>query len=228
MRINKFMARQGIATRRDADDMIARGRVLLNGRIAQVGEKVDEGDVVSLRKGGLVKKFEYYAYNKPAEVITHSPQRGEKDVARAAGIRGVFPIGRLDKASDGLLILTNDGRVTDRLLNPEYDHEKEYMVTTRKTLSENFKAKMERGVKLEGGYFTKPCRVRILGAKRFSIILTEGKKHQIRNMVGALDNIVNTLTRTRVMNIQLGNLPENAHRQIVGEELETFLEAIGL
>lgn len=226
MRINKYLAHEGIATRRGADELIARGKVLVNGRIALLGEKVNKGDKVELRGKSSTKKFLYYAYNKPIGVITHSPQLGEKDIKQSVPM-DVFPVGRLDKDSSGLIILTNDGRVTDRLLNPEYDHDKEYRVRTSEPLRDSFKKTMEAGVDIEG-YLTAPCIVRKTGPKSFNITLTEGKKHQIRRMVSAMHNTVVELERTRILNIRLEDLASDAWRPIEGAELVTFLTHIGM
>lgn len=228
MRINKYIAREGVATRRGADELIARGKVLINGRVAVLGDKVNESDKVELRDKSASKKFLYYAYNKPVGVITHSPQMGEKEIREVARLpKDVFPIGRLDKDSSGLIIITNDGRVTDRLLNPEYAHDKEYRVRTGEPLRESFKKAMEGGVNIEG-YLTKPCIVRKTGPKSFNITLTEGKKHQIRRMVAAMHNSVVELERTRILNIRLDNLAPGTSRAITGGELATFLARIGM
>ena len=226
MRINKYLAREGIATRRGADELIARGKVLVNGRVAVLGEKVHKGDTVELKGSSSPKKFLYYAYNKPVGVITHSPQLGEKDIKQSVPM-DVFPVGRLDKNSSGLIILTNDGRVTDRLLNPDYEHDKEYRVRTLEPLRESFKKTMEQGVDIEG-YLTKHCSVRKTGPKSFTITLTEGKKHQIRRMVAALHNTVVELERMRILNIRLDNLASGTWRAIEGDELKTFLAQIGM
>ncbi|MDP1707001.1 MAG: pseudouridine synthase, partial [bacterium] len=135
--------------------------------------------------------------------------------------------GRLDKDSSGLIILTNDGRVTDRLLNPEYEHDKEYRVRTSEPLRESFKKTMESGVNIEG-YLTKPCAVRKTGPKSFNITLTEGKKHQIRRMVSAMHNNVVELERVRILNIRLENLAPGEWRAIEGDELAIFLSQIGM
>lgn len=228
MRINKYLAHEGISTRRGADELVTRGKVLINGRVATLGEKVKKGDKVELRGSGSPKKFLYYAYNKPVGVITHSPQMGEKDIKRSAGLPGgVFPVGRLDKDSSGLIILTNDGRVTDRLLNPDYKHDKEYRVRTLEPLRGSFKKTIEAGVDIEG-YLTKRCTVRTTGPKSFNITLTEGKKHQIRRMVAALHNTVTELERMRILNVRLDNLASGAWRAIEGDELKTFLAHIGM
>lgn len=228
MRINKYLAHEGISTRRGADELVARGKVLVNGRVATLGEKVNKGDNVELRAKPSAKKLVYYAFNKPVGVITHSPQLGEKDIRESLKLSpDVFPVGRLDKDSSGLIILTNDGRVTDRLLNPEYEHDKEYCVRTSEPLRESFKKTMEAGVDIEG-YLTKHCTVRKTGPKSFTITLTEGKKHQIRRMVAAMHNTVAELERTRILNVRLEDLKPGAWRPLLGDELTTFLVQIGM
>lgn len=230
MRLNKYLAHQGISTRRGADELIEKKKVLVNGKVAVLGDKVMETDKVELAGTIPNKNFVYFAYNKPVGVITHSPQLGEKDIkqsVRGKDMSDVFPIGRLDKDSSGLIILTNDGRVTDRLLNPEYDHDKEYKVRTLDPLRDSFRKHMEAGVDIEG-YMTAPCQVRKTGPNSFNITLTEGKKHQIRRMVSAMHNTVTGLERVRILNIKLDDLKPNATRAIQGEELATFLTAIGM
>lgn len=224
MRINKYLAHKNLCTRREADTLISAGKVLINGVIAKLGDKVNEKDDVQVRF--RAKKYRYYAYHKPRGVITHSAQEGEKEIADVSPVKGVFPVGRLDKDSTGLIILTDDGSITDKLLNPEYVHEKEYIVATKEELQSNFKERMERGVDIEG-YKTKECRVQILGDKRFSIVLTEGKKHQIRRMCAALGLVVASLERVRIMNIHLSGLKPGAHREITGSELSAFLKSLG-
>ncbi len=227
MRINKYLALKNISTRRGADELIKKHKVLLNGRLAELGDKVEKGDEVEVKNSKKPSEYVYYAYNKPINVVTLAPQAGEKDIKESINLKNVFPIGRLDKDSQGLLILTNDGRITDRLLNPKYDHEKEYIVETKEKLRNNFKEKMEAGVNIEG-YTTAKSKVEILGDKKFSITLGEGKRHQIRRMCAALFAEVKTLKRVRIMNIKLGNLALNSYRKIEGEELNTFLKRLGL
>lgn len=230
MRINRYLALHNYATRRGADELIAAGKVFINGRKAVLGDQVEEGDEVVVKTGKRAKTYTYIAYHKPRGVITHSPQAGETDIKGAlanAVPSDVFPVGRLDKDSAGLIILTNDGRVTDRLLNPEREHEKEYRVTTVRPLRESFPTHMSAGVQIEG-YRTKPAKVRVTGENTFTIVITEGKKHQIRRMVVALHNEVKTLTRTRIGNIRLGNLPAGSWRPIEGVEQAEFLASLGL
>lgn len=226
MRINKYLANRGIATRKDADKLIEAGKVMINGRRAILGDKVRPTDKVEVTKK-LTKNFVYYAYHKPRGIITHSPQEGEKDITSSIPLKGVFPVGRLDKDSEGLIILTNDGRITDRLLNPKYDHEKEYIVKTRVPVKESQLAIFEKGMELEG-IKTRPCKTKLLGEKAFSIIISEGQKHQIRRMCDALNLPIESLKRVRVMNIRLEKLTANDYREIKGEELKKLLTSLSL
>lgn len=225
MRINKYLAHKNLCTRRAADELIKGGKVLINGKVAALGDKVAQTDDVQVRF--RAPKYRYIAYHKPRGIITHSPGPGEKDIVAEVPVKGVYPIGRLDKDSSGLIILTDDGRITDKLLNPEYVHEKEYVVTTREILPNNIKGRLERGVNIEG-YDTKPAKVRVLSQKKFSIILTEGKKHQIRRMCAAIGLTVAGLQRVRIMNIHLSGMKEGQHRAISGQELALFLRSLGL
>lgn len=230
-RLNKYLADKGIASRREADALIESGKILVNGKKAVVGQKVTEADQVELV--GKTKKKQYYAYYKGRGIITHSPASHETDVetkiAKDFGLTGVAPIGRLDKDSEGLLILSNDGRITAPLLSPDSGTEKEYEVLVDKNLSGMAQKIMSKGVDIEG-YRTKPAKVKVnaKNAKRFTIVLTEGKKHQIRRMCAALGYQVQTLKRVRVLNIKLGKLKPNQYRKIAGDELSQFLNKLGL
>jgi 23S rRNA pseudouridine2604 synthase len=231
MRINKYLALQGHSTRREADTLIQKKAVLINGRIAQVGDKVMESDNVELRRNNRPGRYTYLAFNKPVSMDTHREDTGTENILDALPQEmkqlKLFPVGRLDKASHGLIILTNDGRITDRLLNPEHAHEKTYEVRTKQPLRATFKENMEQGVTIEG-YLTRPAKVNILGEKAFRITLTEGKSHQIRRMVVALHNEVADLRRMSIMNIKVGALKGGTYRAIEGEELAQFLQSLGL
>jgi len=230
MRINRYLAWKKHSTRKGGDELISKKKVFINGRLAVLGDKITEKDVVEVRFTGKEKKLVYFVYNKPKGVTTHSAQGGEKDikqdVSHSVALRDAFPVGRLDRNSSGLLVLTNDGRITDSLLNPEFEHEKEYVVTVGEKLRSSFKKNMEGGVKIEG-YITKPCKVKVLNENTFLVTLTEGKKHQIRRMCSALFQEVRELKRIRIMNVKLGDLPEGSFRPLQGEELKTFLEGLG-
>ncbi len=227
IRINKYLADKKIASRREADELIKQGKVKINGKKAELGEMVGEGDKVEV--GGKLKELVYVAFNKPEGIITHSPQGDEISIADILKFNvEVFPLGRLDKDSRGLIILTNDGRMTDRLLNPLNAHEKEYEVKLALPISENFLKQMEQGVRLDGGYTTQKCKLKKLDDNSFSIILTEGKKRQIRRMCAALGCDVVDLKRVRIMNIMLGKLQEGHCRIILGKEREELLTRLEL
>ena len=231
MRINKYLAQIGLASRREADVLIEKKKILVNGKKAQMGQQINEGDKVELI--GDTKAKQYIAYYKGRGIITHSPAENEIDIlgrlAKDYGITGVTPVGRLDKDSEGLIIMSNDGRITAPMLDPEAGHEKEYSVTVDKNLSTLFTKLMELGVEIEG-YRTKPAKVTVSdkNEKRFNITITEGKKHQIRRMCAALGFQVQTLRRVRIMAIKLGALKPNQYRKIAGEELATFLNELGV
>jgi 23S rRNA pseudouridine2604 synthase len=227
MRINKYLALNKHSTRRGADLLIAKKQVFINGRLAVLGDKVKETDDIEVRFRGKQKPYVYIAYHKPKGIVTHSAQKGEKEIKHEVAVKDVFPVGRLDKDSSGLIILTNDGRVTERLLGPTHAHEKEYLVKTKNALRQSFKEKMEAGVKIDREKTAK-CKVQILGDDTFKIILTEGKKHQIRRMCDALFQEVKDLKRIRIGNIELNKLPVGAHREIAGVELQTFLHSLDL
>lgn len=239
MRINKYLASIHKMTRKVADSLIEKGQVKINKKVAVLGDKVMENDIVDVvqKEIDIIHKDNaYYAYNKPVGIVTHSPEPHEKDIKDAllasSGlppyiVKTLFPVGRLDKKSQGLIIVTNDGRVTDRLLNPNSPHEKEYIVSTVQELPSYFKRRMEGGMEI-GDYITKPAIVKIIDPKTFSIILTEGKRHQIRRMCEALRIDVRDLKRVRVMNIRLGSLKSGNIRKIEGKELTVFLRSLGL
>jgi 23S rRNA pseudouridine2604 synthase len=229
MRINKYLSEQKIASRREADVLIGDKKVVVNGKPAVLGQMVEEGDKVTLR--GTPKKYVYLAYYKGRGVITHSPAEGEIDIAtrlkKDYSITNVSTVGRLDKDSEGLMILTNDGRITGPLLNPEANHEKEYEVFLDKPVTGMFTKLMGMGVNIEG-YKTKPAKVTAStrNNKKFNLTITEGKKHQIRRMCAALGFQVQSLKRVRVMNIEIGELKPNQYRKINGEDLQILLKKL--
>ena len=231
MRINKYLAQQGVASRREVDVLVEAGKVLINGKKAKNGDQVQEADTVEVL--GATKTKSYLAYYKGRGIITHSPSEKETDIAfrlsRDYGITHVSPVGRLDKDSEGLIILSNDGRITGPLLDPEAFHEKEYEVTVDKPINPMFVRVMAAGVDIEG-YRTKPAKVTAKKSndKKFTIILTEGKKHQIRRMCAALGYQIQSLKRVRIMNIELDKLKPNQYRKITGPELTEFLKELGI
>lgn len=227
MRINKYLALNKHSTRRGADELIIKKQVFINDRLAVLGDKVKETDRIEVRFRGKQKPYIYIAYNKPRGIVTHSAQKDEKEIKHEVSVKDVFPVGRLDKDSSGLIILTNDGRITERLLGPVFAHEKEYLVKTKNTLRSSFKEKMEAGVKIDREK-TGKCKVQIIDDHTFKVVLTEGKKHQIRRMCVALFQEVKDLKRIRIGNIELGKMAEGSHRDIVEGELQTFLHSLDL
>jgi 23S rRNA pseudouridine2604 synthase len=232
MRLNKFLAHGGYSTRRGADSLIEAGRVFVNGKPAVMGQKVTEADLVEI-KDYDTSHYRYILYYKPRGVITHSPEGDEVDIEtqikKDHSITGVFPIGRLDKDSEGLIVLTNDGRVTDRMLNPDLEHEREYEVTVDKRVTQTFLNGLRKGVNIEG-YKTKPVQAEALSGSEsgFTITLTEGKKHQVRRMCAALGYQVRSLKRTRMMSFELKNLKPGAFHELTKKEVSWFQKSLGL
>jgi 23S rRNA pseudouridine2604 synthase len=227
LRINRYLALRGIATRKAADTLISAGKVLINGARAELGTKVTAEDIVEVKQTGKARTYRYFAYYKPRGIISHSPERGERAIADIFSEKGVFPVGRLDKASEGLIIVTDDGRITERLLHPRFVHEKEYEVRVQEEVPANIAEKLIAGIESEGDLL-RAKKVKKLGRFELSIILTEGKKHQIRRMLSALHLTVKELQRLRIMNIRIGDLGPGEARRIAGAELDIFLKELGL
>lgn len=231
-RINKYLSEQKLATRREADRLIEAGLVYINQRKAVLGDQVSLTDKVTIKKSNKRTAYVYYAYNKPIGIVTSTPVRGEIDIIHHTKFpTPVFPIGRLDKDSHGLILLTNDGRITGPLLEPKYDHEKEYEIVVNKTITDDFLDRMESGVRIEtpmGIYKTKSCKVKKLKPNAFTIILTEGKKRQIRKMCEVLGYQVIDLKRIRIMQIKLGTLRPSSWRELTGGEKGLLLKRLGL
>lgn len=232
MRLNKFLALRGFSTRRGADVLIDEKRVFVNGKVATLGQKVTESDRVEI-KDHDTSHFKYVLYYKPRGIITHSPEKDEVDIVthvkKTHGIVGLFPIGRLDKDSEGLMILSNDGRITERILNPNMEHEREYEVTVDKRVTQTFCNRLSKGVHIEG-YTTKVAHA--VPSKKndrvFIITLTEGKKHQVRRMCAALGYQVTQLKRTRMLTFTLKTLKPGAVYTLKPNEIATFLATLGL
>ncbi len=227
IRINRYLALHNYATRTGADDLIKKGFVTINGKRAILGDQVEKGDVVEVSTKAPKKNYVYYAYNKAMGISTN-PDEGSKDILKVTTFpTRVFPVGRLDKDSHGLILMTNDGRVTDRLLSPKYVHEKEYVVRVEPAFSDKFVELMSAGVKFDG-FVSKKCKVWRKNKDTFHIVLTEGKKRQIRRMAEALHHKVIDLRRIRIMNIKLDKLPFGAYTEIKGKELDELLKSLKL
>ncbi len=220
MRINKFLSEAGITSRRGADKWIEAGRVVINGTTAELGSKVEDGDLVEVdgKPVSVEEQLVYLMLNKPVGITSTTERHVQGNVVDFVNhpLR-IFHIGRLDKDSDGLLLLTNDGDIVNEILREEHGHEKEYIVTVDRSITDQFIREMEQGVPILDTV-TKPCKVRKLGSKKFNITLTQGLNRQIRRMCTALGYNVVNLRRMRIMNLTLGNLPVGQWRDLTDSE----------
>ncbi len=225
MRLNKYISESGVCSRREADRWIEAGRVTLNGLPAGLGTQVAAGDEVCIDGNplGLRRSAIYLALNKPVGITcTTEAQVADNIVAFVGHRERIFPVGRLDKDSDGLILLTNDGDIVNELLRAENNHEKEYRVRVDRPISDLSLGMLASGVRIMG-QFTKPCQVIREGEDRFRIILTQGLNRQIRRMCSALGYRVRRLQRVRIVNIRLGDLPMGRWRELTAEELQGLL-----
>lgn len=230
IRINKFLSEAGVCSRREADRQIAAGNVMIDGMRAETGSRVMKGQKV-LFLGNPVQKEEekiLIAVHKPIGIVC-TAEKHEKDniVDFVHYPKRIYPIGRLDKDSSGLLLMTNQGGIVNKMMRAGNMHEREYIVTVNKTVTEPFLRGLAGGIPLvELGVTTRKCRVEKLGRRKFKIILTQGYNRQIRRMCEYFDYRVESLKRVRIMNISLGNLEPGAYRHVTGEEYEQLLKLI--
>ena len=231
VRLNKYISESGICSRREADRYIEQGNVFLNGKRATIGDQVKPGDVVKVN-GQLIEPREaedlvLIALNKPVGIVS-TTEDGERDniVDFVNHSKRVFPIGRLDKDSQGLIFLTNHGDLVNKILRAGNDHEKEYLVTVDKPITDEFIRGMGAGVPILGTV-TKKCKVKKEAPFVFRITLVQGLNRQIRRMCEALGYKVTKLVRIRIMNVELGSLKSGAVRKIEGQELKKLYEQAG-
>jgi len=228
MRLQKFLSTAGVCSRRKGEEYIQAGRVAVNGQIvAELGTKIDpDTDLVQV-DGKPIQPSQpqiYIALNKPEDYVTSCSHPGEKIVMDLVDIpQRVYPIGRLDKDSTGLLLLTNDGSLHHQLSHPSFDHEKEYDVSVGQPITDGALRKLAAGLPLMGTK-TRPARVRRISAKRFRIVLQEGKNRQIRRMVRKVGNQVTRLKRVRIGDIQLGRLALGSWRHLTEKEKQDLLK----
>ncbi|MBQ7067485.1 MAG: pseudouridine synthase [Lachnospiraceae bacterium] len=233
VRINKYIAEAGICSRREADKWIDKGQVTINGKVASMGDRVCSKDKVTVCGKPVGSKNEkvVLAFYKPIGITcTEKDKFAEKNIVEYVNypIRVTYA-GRLDKDSEGLILLTNDGELIQKLMKGAAKHEKEYVVKVKKELADSFLENMAKGVYLkELDQTTRPCEVEKIGKYTFRIILSQGLNRQIRRMCKELGNEVASLKRVRIMNIELGNLPYGKWRQVSGSELETLYESVGM
>ena len=223
IRINKYLSESGYCSRRAADRLIEEGKVTINGEIPEMGTKVKEDDQVEV-EGQIIEKLTkpkkiYLAFNKPVGIVCTTDRRVEPDniIDFIKYPKRIFPIGRLDKSSEGLIFLTNDGDIVNKILRARNNHEKEYIVIVNRQINKDFIQRMSNGVEILET-ITKNCFVKQLGAKKFKIILTQGLNRQIRRMCEALGYRVQSLKRVRIMNIKL-DIPKGKYREFTKGEL---------
>tara|TARA_B100000401_G_scaffold212449_1_gene143376 strand:+ start:222 stop:941 length:720 start_codon:yes stop_codon:yes gene_type:complete len=223
IRINKYLSEVGYCSRRVADRLIKEGKVTINGDIPEIGTKVEEGDKVEV-KGQIIEKSTkqkkiYLAFNKPIGIVCTTDRRLEPNnlIDYVKYPKRVFPIGRLDKLSEGLIFLTNDGDIVNKILRARNNHEKEYIVRVNRPINGNFIQSMSNGVEILDTT-TKVCFVKQLGPKKFKIILTQGLNRQIRRMCESLGYRVQSLKRVRIMNIKL-DVPTGKYREFTKKEI---------
>lgn len=230
MRLQKFLSQAGVCSRRRGEEYIKDGRVKVDGKvITKLGAKVDP-DLnlieVDARPVTVQADLIYIALNKPKGYVTSCRQADNKTVLDLLDIsERVYPVGRLDKDSTGLLILTNDGDLHQQLSHPSFDHEKEYEVTLSKPLPEGARLKMEKGLPLMGTK-TRPAKIKKISSRRLHIVLKEGKNRQVRRMVRKVGGHITNLKRIRVSNIKLGRLAEGKWRYLTEKEKEKLLNPV--
>lgn len=229
MRLNKFISETGVCSRREADQWIESGRVTVNGRRAELGTQVGENDEVRVdgRVIGAKRRAVYIALNKPPGITCTTERHISGNIVDFVGhSERIFPIGRLDKDSEGLILLTNHGDIVNEILRVENRHEKEYVVTVDRSFPDSFLAGMASGVRLpELEITTLPCKLTRTGARSFRIVLTQGLNRQIRRMCEVFGYEVRRLQRVRIVNLRLGNLPTGQWRDLSDEELRSLLPA---
>ena len=227
IRLNKFLSDAGVCSRRAADKAIEAGEVLVNGKPAVMGQRISEGDKVKYA-GKLVssadKKPILLAYNKPTGIVCTAEKREKNNIVDHLNYpKRIYPIGRLDKDSTGLILLTNQGDLVNKIMRAVNAHEKEYVVSVDKEITGDFIKRMSDGVYLkELEVTTRKCKVRKLSKYEFNIILTQGLNRQIRRMCQMLGYRVKTLKRVRIMNINLADLKEDTYRDVTAEELKVL------
>ncbi|BAO55701.1 23S rRNA pseudouridine(2604) synthase RluF [Nonlabens marinus] len=222
IRINKYLSEQGFCSRRAADKLIEQERVTINGKLPELGTKVHAADEVAVDGEKISNKKEkpvYIAFNKPVGIVCTTDRRVEKDniIDFINYPTRIFPIGRLDKPSEGLIFLTNDGDIVNKILRARNNHEKEYIVTVDHSINERFIKRMGSGIPILDTV-TRDCEVEQIGRKTFRIVLTQGLNRQIRRMCEFLDYRVTKLKRVRIMNVSL-DMPVGHYRELTDEEM---------
>lgn len=230
IRINKYLSEAGVCSRREADRQVEEGNVTIDGMTAKAGSRVMSGQVVCFQ-GKQVKKEEemiLIAFHKPVGIVCTAEKREKNNVIDYIGYpKRIYPVGRLDKDSEGLLLLTNNGDIVNKMMRSGNMHEKEYIVTVNKPVTDSFLRGMAGGVPLvELNAVTRKCKVERIGKRQFKIILTQGLNRQIRRMCEYFGYRVEKLVRTRIMNIELGDLEKGTYRNVTEQEYKKLLQLI--
>ena len=232
MRINKYLSAKGVCSRREADRLLEAGRITVDGVTAMCGQQVDDNSVICIdgsRISDEKPQDVLMAFNKPRGIVcTTTDNQGKNNIVDYIGYdKRIYPVGRLDKDSDGLILLTNNGEITDKILRSVNGHEKEYVVKVNKKITDTFLKNMADGVYLkELDVTTKPCSISRINNYTFRIILTQGLNRQIRRMCQESGYKVESLTRVRIMNIELGGLKIGEYRIIEGKEKTMLYESL--
>ena len=223
IQINKYVSASGYCSRREADKLIEQGRVMINDKVARLTDKVRETDEVSVDFEYIKKKKSqsvYMAFNKPAGITSTTDMKDKTNIIRFINYpKRIFPIGRLDKDSEGLILLTNDGDIVNKILRAENNHDKEYVVVVNKAITPEFISKMSSGIEILGTK-TQGCKVKQESGKKFRIVLRQGLNRQIRRMCEALGYEVISLVRVRIMHIHLEKIPVGKWRYLNNNEIE--------
>jgi 23S rRNA pseudouridine2604 synthase len=232
VRLNKKIKELGLASRRDADKLIEKGLVTVNGKVAEIGKKVKPNDKIEIKNlKQITDNYLYYTFYKPKNIMSHSPQFGEQEV------RDFFPnwdkdnltiVGRLDKHSEGLMLVTNDKRLVEKVLDPRFEHPRVYEVEIQERVSNNIVALFKKGFEVRDRFMAKPAHVEVVDHHNVRITLTEGKKHQIRLMLNELHYTVFNLRRVKILDLTLRKLQPGRYEPIPKTEVAKLLKSVGL
>ena len=229
VRLNKFIADSGKCSRREADRLIAEGRVTVNGRTAETGERVTSEDIVTVDGEKIIRDNEtiLLIFNKPPGITCTTAEDDGTNVIKYLNYpKRIYPIGRLDKYSEGLLLMTNRGELVNGIMRSRYGHEKEYIVTVDRVVTEDLLRKLTNGMQLSEDEYAKPCFAEKTARNKFRMIITQGLNRQIRRMCEKAGCRVTKLKRVRIVDIELGDLPVGEYRKATKKELESVMKRV--
>ena len=229
VRLNKFIADSGKCSRREADRLIADGRVTVNGRTAETGERVTSEDIITVDGEKIIRDNEtiLLIFNKPPGITCTTAEDDGTNVIKYLNYpKRIYPIGRLDKYSEGLLLMTNRGELVNGIMRSRYGHEKEYIVTVDRVVTDDLLRKLTNGMQLSEDEYAKPCFAEKTARNKFRMIITQGLNRQIRRMCEKAGCRVTKLKRVRIVDIELGNLPVGEYRKATKRELESVMKRV--